>query len=458
MVLVRDRPLVSLNAALVAVIASVLALKAVGRRRLAKTSLLASAVAGLLYCRRTWWRANRLWVGTDPRLKKVTAELPKLHRCPRPPLWAYNPHLQLLPFMLVNMAHERLCPLKFDRRLVTVNDRLSKSTPADAEANPRCMPGSVALDFFPAVTALPVERPCIVVLPGLACNSQDIPGSGFLRLAAARGMRCCVVGRRGHQGKLLSARFNVFGDEDDLEDAVKHISATLPGAPLFLYGVSSGSKLTVGCLGRWDHRRTNGDDSVPEFVAAAAVCPGYDIRSVLQSFPFPYNSICAAAVKALFIEPNAEVLRDANPSAFHAAMEAQDLQTFLLATVPFTGFVDVDAYMADQNPVQYTHQITTPSLVINAEDDPMCAVGNAFESSPFHDDGPTYAELFAKSPCGVLAITPTGSHCPFLDGRLAPFVRLPMCLGGIALNSWAESCTLDFFESVLRVYHDRSTV
>jgi hypothetical protein len=81
----------------------------------------------------------------------------------------------------------------------------------------------------------------------------------------AMGIRSIVVNRRGRniiypQPKpLKSPRWNLFGDVDDMEQAYwyikEHLSVTHDTALFLLYGVSSGTAVTVTSLSKWDKRR-----------------------------------------------------------------------------------------------------------------------------------------------------------------------------------------------------------
>merc|ERR1712039_1128686 len=89
------------------------------------------------------------------------------------------------------------------------------------------------------------------------------------------------------------------------------------------------------------------------------------------------------------------------------------------------------------------------TLIINSMDDPCTVAKNAFGTMPGRDDGITFADLVQQSTCGLLLMTPSGSHCPFLDGMLWPFVQVPSALGSLTIASWADACILEFFEGYL---------
>jgi predicted alpha/beta-fold hydrolase len=72
--------------------------------------------------------------------------------------------------------------------------------------------------------------------------------------------------------------------------------------------------------------------------------------------------------------------------------------------------------------------IAVPMLVINSDDDPICAPSNV-------DDN---LWAFEGDVDRALVRTPCGTHCCFYEGRtLRP------------RSSWAHEASLEFFESVL---------
>ena len=62
----------------------------------------------------------------------------------------------------------------------------------------------------------------------------------------------------------------------------------------------------------------------------------------------------------------------------------------------------------------------------------------------------TYVDQVEASTCGLLALTPTGSHCPFLDGWLLPLRLLPWKHGGITIRNWSDDRTVEWFKHHLQ--------
>jgi len=54
----------------------------------------------------------------------------------------------------------------------------------------------------------------------------------------------------------------------------------------------------------------------------------------------------------------------------------------------------------------------------------------------------------------MIAVTRTGSHCPFLDGSFSPFISDPL-YGGWMISSWADKVAIEYYRAALEVYGNR---
>eukprot|EP00549_Striatella_unipunctata_P001205 CAMPEP_0118682092 /NCGR_PEP_ID=MMETSP0800-20121206/5302_1 /TAXON_ID=210618 ORGANISM="Striatella unipunctata, Strain CCMP2910" /NCGR_SAMPLE_ID=MMETSP0800 /ASSEMBLY_ACC=CAM_ASM_000638 /LENGTH=542 /DNA_ID=CAMNT_0006578461 /DNA_START=1488 /DNA_END=3116 /DNA_ORIENTATION=+ len=413
-----------------------------------------------------------LFQGTDPRLEEILRRAPIIKKGPSPPLFMTNGHVQFVPWLIQNEIHKGGIP--FERIDMNVTGCIYKL--------PNCthsplMTDTISLDIFPSLdydnnnddnNNIKFNRssPVILLAPGLRCYSQDLPGNTFIRLAYSKGFRSIVVNRRGHtpNRKLKAPRWNLLGDFFDMDQVYWHVKTELlqnNDAPMFLWGISSGSAVVIAGLSEWDRRyEKEGDTTAPRFVAAAAVSPGYDTRRVFspERFRYPYNQILNPLVKDHFVLQNEELLRRFDSSAVDRMLAASNLQELVDASAPFAGYHNATSYYDRENPVNDLLSITTPTFVLNAADDPCCRIGNLYEtssSSPATYGTMTYADVTRASKRGLVAVTRYGSHCPFLDGGLfSPLTRDPWN-GGYMLNSWSDRATIEFFEAALYVYSER---
>ena len=445
--------------------------------------------------------------GVDPALQDVLAKTPSLMRGPRPPILFHNRHLQFIPWLIQNELH-RVEGIPFQRLELEVSACVDKTHGTDHCERSPLMTDTVTLDVFPPFddgnsnTSLyegfHAGSPIVLFSPGLRCYSQDMPGNMIIRRLYGEGFRSVVVNRRGHTPgqKLKAPRWNLFGDVDDLEQVYWHVQQewAAPHTAFFLHGISSGTSVVVSALAEYDRRQLaleqqaeqsslsllssmsseNGTTiplhlatimprKAPSFVASISITPGYDISKVFlpERFKYPYNPLLLDGVKAHFIRDNEKVLRAFDSEAVDAALAASNLQELLDASAVFAGYSNATDYYVGENPVNWMHLVTTPTLVLNAIDDPCCHVHNIYEESPYpQHQGKSYARLIDESLHSILAVTKSGTHCPFLDSSPSTFSLLPAFIrdplyGGWMLDSWADRVSVEFYKAALEVYEDR---
>lgn len=404
--------------------------------------------------------------GTDLRLNEILEKVPLIRQGPLPPFYFRNRHIQFIPWMIQNEIH-RQEGISFQRIHVEVTDCHDKLI--DCRSADLIMNDTITLDIFPPfIDDSPFHdknfnksSPIILFSPGLRCYSQDMPGNMIIRKAYEKGIRSVVVNRRGHtpDQPLRSPRWNLFGDVDDLEQVYWYVKDNLVTSetPMFLHGISSGTSVTVTALAKWDRRRIEEPNRrTPVFVSSIAVTPGYDISKVLdrERFLFPYNDVLLGGVKEHFVVKNEELLRNHNNEAVDKMLAATSLQELVNAAVPFAGYKNASHYYQDTNPINELRDITTPKLVLNSIDDPCCNIKNLYEQSPYpQHEGKTFAEMISETPNALVAVTRSGSHCPFLcsRNRWLPITRDPLS-GGWMLNSWADEVSIQYYLATLDVY------
>lgn len=439
-----------------------------------RTQIVSCALLLFLACELPAWLSTPhegladLLQGTDPKLNEILERVPAIQRGPSPPILFRNRHVQFLPFMIQNEFH-RLQGIPFQRLEVDVTDCLNKLVGCDYPV----MNDTITLDVFPPFDETSEysrnfnkSSPVILYAPGLRSNSQDLPGNSVVRRAYEAGFRSIVVNRRGHTPNqpLKSPRWNLYGDADDMEQVYWHLKDNwvTEKTPFLLYGVSSGTAVTVSAVEKWDKRRRlmeSPDERIPSFVAFIVVSPGYDVSKVLtrERFLWPYNDLLMSGVKEHFVRQNEDLLREHDDHAVDRMLTASSLQDFVDASVRFAGYDNTTLFYQDLNPVNEFRDISTPTLVLNAKDDPCCVIGNLYENSPYPGhDNKTFAEMIQETERGMVAVAHTGSHCPFLcmRDRWLPLTRDPL-VGGWMLNNWADEVTIDYFKAALDVYSER---
>jgi len=278
--------------------------------------------------------------------------------------------------------------------------------------------GTLAIAWPIVAEDLPETAPVVLVLPGL-CGSAA--GSGHtVEAMLAAGLRPAVFHARGCGHALTSPSFNLFGNTDDLREAVAHLKAARPAADaICLYSISAGTGLMVRYLGE------EGAAGNAPIAAAVANCPGYDIGVCLTRVAHLYDGAYYMDVlkKHWLSGGNGAVLEAASPAACERMRAARDMHSFMVACAPFalsggaaggeaapgTPADAFAAFLARSNPMGTAHRVDVPSLILNADDDPICGAINVDENVP---------AIFAAGGCRrtVLLRYATGGHCCFAKG------------------------------------------
>jgi predicted alpha/beta-fold hydrolase len=241
---------------------------------------------------------------------------------------------------------------------------------------------------------------------------------GFVRdLHRLTGWRIVLCQRRGHGDlPLTSPRFNTMGDTNDLRQQLQLIGTRYPDSALYAAGISAGTGLLIRYLGE------QGEDT--PLRGAFAYCPGYDIRVAFARSRAPYSRLMARKLVRQFVTPNFRAL--AHLPSFAALEGAQNLDEFHRNLYECAGYPSQQAFLESCNPVPVMERVTIPLLVLNAEDDPVCVLGNVRD----------HQQAMARMPKTVLAVTARGSHCAYLAGFTA--------------RSWAHHLAADYLQALHR--------
>ena len=344
-------------------------------------------------------------------MRSLLAATPALHRAIDAPLLLQSSAMQLLAYLL----KQRLdAPERFERETIRLQDG-----------------GEIAVDWHaPAAEtrALDEDAPIVAVMHTLTGTARDF--AGFARCARARGFRVAVLLRRGHLGRpLATPRFNLLGSCDDLDAQVRATRSRFPRARrLFAYAESAGTGLAVRYAGE--------KGSTCAFDAMTMVCPGYDTTEggAFSRFEPALDTHLLKSVKRLFLSgENERTWRAWSASDAGRAGSFDDLKRtrtmaeFQRVAYRAEGYASLEEYHERTNPMGTALNIETPTLVINADDDPVCAPSNV-DDNVFCFDGAC---------ARALVRTPIGTHCCFYEGRTL-----------VPKNSWAHVAALEFFQAV----------
>ncbi|MEM7160461.1 MAG: alpha/beta fold hydrolase [Myxococcota bacterium] len=262
----------------------------------------------------------------------------------------------------------------------------------------------------------PPDTPVIVVLPTIMGSGDDL----WRTIAALRrntgGWIVAVCNRRGHAALPLTApRVNTMGSTADLGRQLEAIEARRPGVPLYGIGISAGSGLLVRYLGE------AGADS--KLRAGISHCPGYDISRAFDLVHPVYDRIMTGRLIEYFIRRHQSVW--AGVRGVEYCSRARTMSEYHHRQYVLSGHEDKADYYRHSNPMEVADGIEVPLLVINAEDDPVCARDNV------------YAEMdrMQQRPRLTLALTKRGGHCGFFDGTWAR-------------RSWSDRLWVEYLRAV----------
>ena len=235
-------------------------------------------------------------------------------------------------------------------------------------------------------------------------------GAGFLVLAWS--MRGC-----GREPNRLATWYH-SGKSDDLMAVISHARARYPDLDLFAVGISVGGNILCKLLGEYDNEGSHG------ITAGVAVSAPLDLRGSAETLAHPS--------RRLYME---YLLRPLRARIREKARRFPDLFSLdKLATIrsfhefdarytaPLHGFRSVDDYWDSCSGRHYLPAITTPLLILTAQDDPFLSPLCVPQEIAINS-----ATLFLETP-------PHGGHVGFIDS--------------LAMRtSWLERRVVDFILS-----------
>jgi uncharacterized protein len=327
----------------------------------------------------------------DPRATAIAAAA-------RPGWWIRGPHFQTL---WARLARSRRL-ITFTRELLPTPD--GDELVLDTTATPANVPA-------PAPSSS--GSPRVLLLHGTEGSSYSLHTQGLAVLVAAAGWRATVLNFRSCARdpaniyrRLRNKRPRLYhsGETEDLDLVVRTLRAREPDAPLFAIGFSLGGSVLLKYLGE------TGDTS--PLAAAAALSPPYDLSAAAHYLDRPtrlarfyvWNFMRRIRPKVLdVLERFPAETRHLDAARIRRATGIVDFDD--CATAPLHGFANADDYYARASALPFLSRIRTPTLCINATDD------------PFLPAEPVARAQAAASPSVTFAVTPWGGPTGFVSGR-----------------------------------------
>lgn len=223
----------------------------------------------------------------------------------------------------------------------------------------------------------PASSPILVCLHGLEGSSFSVYVQGILSCAARRGWRAvapnfrsCARDPTRLDQMIPNRRPRLYhsGETEDLDFLLGSLAARDPESPLVAVGASLGGNILLKWLGEHPEQNT--------VRAAVALSTPFDLSASARHLD--------SGIGRLYVEPFLKTLRPKAISTavrFPEAAEKIDVpgvkrsRTFSefddAATAPLHGFAGAEDYYRRSSSLAYLQRIASPTLCINADDDPF---------------------------------------------------------------------------------------
>lgn len=253
------------------------------------------------------------------------------------------------------------------------------------------------------------NKPILIVLHGLEGSSNSGYIRGLMQQSVVHGFRSVCLHFRGCAGNESDIRDNPSksyhaGETQDLtnflESLLKTIDATIP---IFIVGYSLGGNVLLKWLGennRYSER----------IKAAVAVSTPFELAKSVDylsvGFSRLYTWHLLRSLRKSMLHKFFNKSKYLNHSELNKIKTLREFDNKI--TAPMHGFLSADDYYSKSSSKQYLSKIKTPTLIINAIDDPFFPK----EALPNLDE---------LSPSITLELTPHGGHVGFIEGNI-PFL------------------------------------
>ena len=222
----------------------------------------------------------------------------------------------------------------------------------------------VDVDF---IDGLP-DKPFLVLFHGLEGSSDSHYARAMMALVAALGWSGAVPHFRGCSGELNRApRFYHSGDANEINWIVRRLHGTRPkGSRFYAAGVSLGGNALLRWLGESQREAELVD-------AAVAVSAPLDLAAGGQALGSGFNMLYTR-VFLQTLKPKCLAKLAQFPGLFDrgAMLASRDLYAFdNVVTAPLHGYRNTDDYWARASAKHVLPDITVPTLVLNAKNDPF---------------------------------------------------------------------------------------
>jgi predicted alpha/beta-fold hydrolase len=278
---------------------------------------------------------------------------------------------------------------------------------------------------FPEIPGFlpPPDAPLVLLLHGLEGSARARYGVETYIQLARSGCRAVGMNFRSCSGEMnRTARFYHAGATADVKYIYAWLETEFPGVPKGMIGFSLGANILLKLLGEW------GTAAPASLRGAAAVSPPFDLlRNSFKMMRGLNRLYSAFFLRELFgkVRLKADLLAErVDLARVYSARSIREFDDLL--TAPLNGFAGADDYYYRNSSRHFLPQITMPTLLIRALDDPLFEI----------DDIPH--DIIGRNPHLLPLLSAHGGHVAFIHGRPGAYGR------------WAETQAARFFSALLR--------
>jgi hypothetical protein len=245
--------------------------------------------------------------------------------------------------------------------------------------------------------------PIVIVLPGLQGDLGSAYVRGLLRACQARNWRGVLLNYRGRVEPNRFPHSYHCGMTTDLHHLAHHLAQREPHAPIGVVGYSVGANICLKWLGECGKR----GQSLP-VVAAVGVSAPFNLGAVAKNIERGFSRVYQWYLLRSLRHDVARKRKALRDNLGISTRELRRLTTFFRfddrISGPWNGFEGAEDYYAKTRSDHLLKHVAVPTLLINANDDPLVPA----------DLVPQPSNLSEKV---ILEITNGGGHLGFVCGR-----------------------------------------
>lgn len=257
---------------------------------------------------------------------------------------------------------------------------------------------------FPEIAGylLDESAPLVLLLHGLEGNARKAYACETYYCLAQHGIRSVGLNYRSCSGEMNKKPYSYHaGATGDVNMVYQLLDQRYPDVPKGIIGFSLGANLVLKYLGEL------GANVWPSLKTAVAVSPPFDLQkdsiSMGQGLNKIYSRIFLRAIHRKIVAKSDIIQEVVDLDSVLKSTSIIELDK--IYTAPINGFKDENDYYEQCSSVNYIANITIPTLILRAIDDPL-----------FDPDGIPHDSILSN-PNIHSVITPNGGHLGYIEGR-----------------------------------------